>query len=234
MFGTIPEFLILFFDSSVALLNRIVSRIAQIDPLELNQLYLSEISTFSMYVFLFFFILRIERNRFYQFSITLIALVGMLFFIERERNKFFQENIFWVFHKHGESLYGQLLSGVLYYYTSYTDQNNQILNDYSNSRPLKNIEKLSIQNFYIYDDFRLYIIDSEEDFIQLQFNPTHILLRNNPKINLNRLLDYYNPKMIIADGSNAPWFTKRWEKSCHQKKIILYDTREKGALKITL
>jgi len=115
LFGTIPEFLILFFDSSVALLNRIVSRIAQIDPLELNQLYLSEISTFSMYVFLFFFILRIERNRFYQFSITLIALVGMLFFIERERNKFFQENIFWVFHKHGESLYGQVLSGVLYY-----------------------------------------------------------------------------------------------------------------------
>jgi len=110
-----------------------------------------------------------------------------------------------------------LLGGIFYYFI-----------------PLKNIEKLSIQNFYIYDDFRLYIIDSEEDFIQLEFNPTHILLRNNPKINLNRLLDYYNPKMIIADGSNAPWFTKRWEKSCHQKKIILYDTREKGALKITL
>jgi len=85
-----------------------------------------------------------------------------------------------------------LLGGIFYYFI-----------------PLKNIEKLSIQNFYIYDDFRLYIIDSEEDFIQLEFNPTHILLRNNPKINLNRLLDYYNPKMIIADGSNAPWFTKR-------------------------
>ncbi|MGA1775585.1 MAG: ComEC/Rec2 family competence protein [Flavobacteriaceae bacterium] len=234
LFGNIPEFLKVFFDLSVALLNRIVSWIAQIDPLELNQLYLSEITTISIYVFLFFFILWIERNRFYQFSITLIALIGMLFFIERERNKFFQENTFWVFHNHGESLYGHLLSGVLYYFTSFTDQKNQILNDFSISRPLKNLEKLSIQNFYIYDDFRLYIIDSEEDFIQLEFNPSHILLRNNPKINLNRLLDYYNPKMIIADGSNAPWFTKRWEKSCNQKKIIFYDTRAEGALKITL
>ena len=44
----------------------------------------------------------------------------------------------------------------------------------------------------------------------------------------------YHPKIIIADGSNTPWFVDRWGQSCNKKAISFYDTRKKGALKISL
>jgi competence protein ComEC len=78
------------------------------------------------------------------------------------------------------------------------------------------------------------ILDSNAAYDLTDFNPQYILLRNNPKLNIERLLTHYRPKILIADGSNAPWNTKRWKMSCEKQGIVFYDTRIKGALKINL
>ena len=67
-----------------------------------------------------------------------------------------------------------------------------------------------------------------------QLAPTHILLQNNVKVNLDLLLEEYKPKLLIADGSNDPWFSARWEKTCKKYNVRFYDTRKNGALKINL
>ena len=59
-----------------------------------------------------------------------------------------------------------------------------------------------------------------------------LLLTNNPKVNLERLLDSLQPKFIIADGSNYKSNVNRWRNTCQQKKLPFHHTGTKGAFTI--
>lgn len=56
-----------------------------------------------------------------------------------------------------------------------------------------------------------------------------ILLRNSPKINLEKVIKILKSKLIIADGSNYNSYVKRWQKTCTKKSIHFHDTFEDGA-----
>jgi competence protein ComEC len=75
------------------------------------------------------------------------------------------------------------------------------------------------------DSFGLYPINKDLDFL---------LLTQSPKINLERLLDSIQPKMVLADGSNYRSYAIRWEKTCAQKEIPFHYTGEKGYFSFNL
>ena len=56
-----------------------------------------------------------------------------------------------------------------------------------------------------------------------------VLLTYSPKVNLNRMLDRLQPKMIIADGNNYKSYVNRWKKSCNEKNIAFHFTGTDGA-----
>lgn len=56
-----------------------------------------------------------------------------------------------------------------------------------------------------------------------------IWLSESPKINLERLIDSVQPKLIIADGSNYRSAVKRWKETCRKQKLPFHDTRTMGA-----
>ena len=93
---------------------------------------------------------------------------------------------------------------------------------------------MDIENLYIYGNFHLLILNNDQPYTLSQFEPSHLLLRNNPKLNVDRLLEKHQPKMVISDGSNLPWNVIRWKESCRKNRVPFYDTRKKGALKISL
>lgn len=70
--------------------------------------------------------------------------------------------------------------------------------------------------------------------VPLPKKPSHLLLTHNAKIHLERWLDYYQPQLVIADGSNAIWQIARWKKTCLARGIAFHATIEKGACKISL
>jgi competence protein ComEC len=63
----------------------------------------------------------------------------------------------------------------------------------------------------------------------VSFQPHFVLLRNSPKVNLNRIIDSLNPQQIIADASNYKSYVNRWKLTCRDKKIPFHYTNEKGA-----
>ena len=85
-----------------------------------------------------------------------------------------------------------------------------------------------------YQHYTLHDADALKRMEIKQLGPTHILLQNNVKVNLDLLLEEYKPKLLIAVGSNDPWFLARWEKICKKYNVCFYDTRKNGALKINL
>src|SRR5690554_260602 len=75
------------------------------------------------------------------------------------------------------------------------------------------------------------IVDSLE-VIPIGRNIHTIILVNNPKMNLSRLLDSLKPKQVIADGSNSYSAVNRWEKSSLENGIPFSHTAKKGAILI--
>jgi hypothetical protein len=59
------------------------------------------------------------------------------------------------------------------------------------------------------------------------------LLSKNPKINLERLLKKFSPKMIIIDGSNTPYYVEQWEKTLNKTKTAYHLTQKMGAYELT-
>ncbi|MGI9540802.1 MAG: hypothetical protein ACR2MI_01960 [Flavobacteriaceae bacterium] len=64
-----------------------------------------------------------------------------------------------------------------------------------------------------YQHFTLHDAEAVKRIEIKQLAPTHILLQNNIKVNLDLLLEEYKPKLLMVDGLNDPWFSARWEKT---------------------
>ena len=59
-------------------------------------------------------------------------------------------------------------------------------------------------------------------------NPDIVILRQSPKINLERLIEINRPKLIVADASNYKTTILLWKSICIKKKIPFHATVEKG------
>lgn len=106
-------------------------------------------------------------------------------------------------------------------------KNNSILS-YQVCNFIKQTEFDTLKNIYQFKNEKLLIVDSLGVYPS-NMKPDYILLRNSPKINLNRLIDSLKPSTIIADGSNYKSYINRWKQTCITRKLPFHYTGEKGA-----
>ena len=59
---------------------------------------------------------------------------------------------------------------------------------------------------------------------------SQLLLKNNAKINLERLIKRHQPFRVIIDGSNSPYAIERWKRTLKEYTIPFHITSEQGAL----
>lgn len=104
-----------------------------------------------------------------------------------------------------------------------TENNNEqfsFIEDYITNEGVDKTSKLNLKRFYSIDDHNLIITDSLSHFDLKSVKFDWILLRNSPKINLEKVIKILKPKLIIADGSNYKSYVKRWQKTCTKKVSI--------------
>ena len=111
---------------------------------------------------------------------------------------------------------------------SLTYSKDKSVTNYKVGNYIATIELDSINSIYRIHDKLLLVIDSLGIY-KTSFKPDYLLLRNSPKINLNRLIDHLEPKLIIADGSNYKSYQERWFETCTKKEIPFHQTSNKGA-----
>ena len=141
-------------------------------------------------------------------------------------------NQFIVFHKSRYSLIGNITNNkiiVAHDFDSVTKSKNKIIKDFTVGNHIYNIEEDSLRNLYVFNNKKLLVIDSLAVYNINSFEPDYILLRESPKINLNRLIDSIKPKHIIADGSNYKSYVKHWDAICKKRKLPFHQTSKKGA-----
>ena len=230
----LPDFAANLYGSIIECMNNFVSWIAS-----KNEFLLENISFSLLYVLVFYFgiiaLITFYKKRNYSnlkwFLISLLSI--QCAFMYTELNK--PTNQFIIFHKSRQSLIGNASSKkilVAHDFDSLSYSKNKIIKDYMVGNHIKKIAEDPLQLVYLFKDEKLLVVDSLSVYNIKSFNAEYVLLRQSPKINLNRLIDSIQPKYIIADGSNYKSYIERWETICLKRKIPFHQTSKKGAFVI--
>ena len=158
---------------------------------------------------------------------VLIALIGLQSSLIHVNWKHKSSNLV-IFHKTKQTLIGLKNNNNLKLYTSYSIKQNTITTSYKVANFIKSTTTDSIPNLIHFKNKSLLIIDSLSVYKNLNFKPDYVLLRESPKLNLNRLIETLQPQKIIADGSNYKSYISKWKETCKHKKGLFHST-EKGA-----
>ena len=227
----LPVFLVDIYGGIISILNRLVAFIARQEAFLFSDISFSFIKMFFSYLviiacFQFFLKRNAKRCLFFLGSVLIFQSV---FFYEKYHIE--KNNEFIVFHKSRNSIVGIRTGSFLEVYNdmdSLVTKQNLLKNykvgeniQYQNYQKLPNVLQLNKQIILFIDTAGVYNLTDLRQPI--------VLLRQSPKINLERLINRLQPTIIIADGSNYKSYVRRWKATCLKLQIPFWSTNEQGA-----
>jgi len=227
-----PQFMVDAFIFVIQQMNLFVGWIADQEYFIIQQISMSFLVMIALYVFLFFGLKWTEKKVFYRFALVLISVVFVQTVFIFEKYKAQSANEFIVFNQSKETTVGKRNGNKIQFDTS-TDSlkaNANFKMAYMVGAGLDEfLPSEKIKNLYYFKNETILIVDSLGIYKLHSVKPTIVILRQSPKINLDRLLRFLNPKLIIADGSNYKSYLKDWEQTCLKNKTPFHNTLQKGA-----
>lgn len=112
-------------------------------------------------------------------------------------------------------------------YTNDFNKHKETVRHYLRGTFSDSLQVFPMQNVFSFQQNRIMVIDSFGVY-KTTLKPNIIILTQNPKVNLDRLIKTAQPKVIIADKSNYKNTIKRWEATCRKAKIPFHAIAEKG------
>jgi len=230
----LPPFVASIYGYIISLMNRFVAWVSQQESFLFKDIPFNLLYVIVAYIFIIALVGFYIKRNYSTLKLFLIAILICQVAISYTSLKK-PENEFIIFHKSRNSLLGTTTKNkitVASDFDSVNEVKSKIIKDYVVGNHIKTIEKDSIQSVYLLNNKKILVIDSLGVYNIKSFEPDYVLLRQSPKINLNRLIDSINPKHIIADGSNYKSYITHWESVCKKRKLPFYQTSKKGAFVI--
>lgn len=188
--------------------------------------YLDARQTILLLLMLFTVFWYFKNKQFYKISLGLVLLIG--FQIISLKNNISQQNLY-------ETL---LLSDTknIVILDRMGKQATQRTNTKLASISLKNymlhndlsvIKKDTLTNAFMLHNKKWLLVDSLGIYPKIKTD--YVVLHHNAKINLERLVSYTQPEMVILHNSNPEYLVKLYADYFDKTKIPYYDMRSKGA-----
>lgn len=232
-FNILPQFLANIYGSIISLMNYFVSWVSKQEVFLLKELSMSFEAMIAWYIFIIFLFqlwFRKTYNNIVLFLTSTIILQGVYLY---EKSQRVNKSEFIVFHKSRYSILGERNRNELNVFSSLNDSillQEKILQSYRVAQGIisKNIDSIS----YIasFNNKQILIVDSLGMYQIKKLKNPIVVLKNNPKINLSRLIYWLKPKQIIADGSNYKSYINGWKETCYKQKTPFWYTGQNGAL----
>ena len=141
-----------------------------------------------------------------------------------------QKEEFVVFYKYKSSLFLRKMKGQLEVFENSKSKGSLFLKDYLRENfPVRKVRHLKIKDFYEFQKKKILVIDSMFSIKWGTRNADVLILKDSPKLNLERLVLKTGAKQVVVDGSNYPFYKKRWRKTCQKMDVDYHDTSVKGA-----
>jgi competence protein ComEC len=85
-------------------------------------------------------------------------------------------------------------------------------------------------NYIAFGGKKIVIVDQKiKNNSNLNFGVDYLILSGNPRSDLNDILKYFRPRIVIFDASNAPVKVKEWMKEAHLLGVHCYSVSISGA-----
>lgn len=227
----LPLFIASIFGNTISLMNNFVSWISKQEAFLFKEIPFNILYVLASYLLIIFGMSFIIKRRKIYLKLGLLSIIifqSVFFYTNFSKPK----NEFVVFHKSRHTLLGNTTHNKMVIsddFDSIKASKNNIIKAYVIGNHINKIEKDLVKSVYLFNNKKLLVIDSLAVYNIKSFTPDYILLRQSPKINLDRLIDSIKPKQIIADGSNYKTYVEKWEAICKKKKLPFHQTSKKGA-----
>ena len=227
----LPEIAATIYAYIIGAMNTVVDWVAKQEQFLLKDISITLLQVIISYL-LILALLRLFKKR--TFASLRLAFVSILLFqgalILNSYANATQEFI--IFHKNRFTLIGEKNGAnlkLVHNLDSIALVNDRIIKNFKVGNFINNTANDTIKNIFQIKTKKLLVLDSFGIYQVKSFKPNYVLLRNSPKVNLQRLIDSLHPEIIIADGSNYKSYIDRWKATCSKQKLPFHDTGENGA-----
>ena len=223
----LPYWLLVCYEKALSLMNHIIGYIASVEQLVIRDVYFDTICLCLCYLAIVWAViyLRARKIKFvYFFFLTLLSLQTYFFYLKYESGK--KEQLI-VFHQYKKTVIALQQGREATFYLSDTLSVPQtLIKNFCTQQQVSNLHYKAFENIVPFKEDFLTIID-DKFYLDTSYPTHYLLLRNNPKIHLEKFLSNIRPKMLIADGSNYPFIIEKWKYTCQKLQIPFYDTKIK-------
>ncbi|TWO33305.1 ComEC family competence protein [Seonamhaeicola sediminis] len=229
--NVLPQFVASSFGYVIGWMNSVVTWISNQETFLIKDIPFGVLQVVASYILVVSLVRLFIKKNYKALKLFLIAVI--LFQVSVIYTQYQSpKNQFIVFHKSRHSLIGNITKNkitVANDFDSITQLQNKIIKDYTIGNYIGNIENTAIETLYLLNNKKVLVVDSLGIYNVKSIKPDYILLRQSPKLNLDRLIDSVKPKHIIADGSNYKSYIENWERTCIKRKLPFHQTSKKGA-----
>ncbi|MGV6831269.1 MAG: ComEC/Rec2 family competence protein [bacterium] len=225
----LPDLLVKIYGKIIQYLNEYIEWIGKKEdflfqeiPFDLLDVIISYLVIIGVYWFL----------KLKSFNILTTSLMLILIFQSKQLlHRISYDEEMTVFHKSRKTIIGKKLSNelVLYHNLDSLNEVKSILSNYKINNRISSITEKQLTNVMIWKKDTMLIVDKSGIYQNISLSNSVILIRDSPKVNLERLIDSIHPKLILCDGSNYKSYIQRWKTTCLKRKIPFHSTSEKGA-----
>lgn len=231
----IPSYIAIILEKLIWLLNFIIEKIASFESFIFKDISFD----FWMLVTLYFSIFAFGWLYIYRkFNYAALFLVSVLFFQGSwfnfdysSRNK----KDWMVLQSRNSSLIlernGQDLTVCTNRIDSGEIKKDRTIQSYNVANGTKLTECISIKNFMFYKGSKIAILDSNA-VVMPELHPDILVITQSPKVNFERILGTYKPKIVVIDASNYRNVVEKVRETCLQQKIPFHAVAEKGFYRI--
>lgn len=228
----LPQILATIFGKVINLMNSFVAWVANKEAFLFKNISFGLEQVIVCYLLIFAVLYVYTKKSFRSIVILLFAiLVCQGIFITKQVKS---SHSFTVFHKSRKSIIGHSQKNKLLLFTELNDStvlSEKLVTNYVVGHNIKTIKLDTLKHIFKFDHKTLLVVDSLGIYKVRSFSPNIVLLRNSPRVNLERLIETLQPQLIISDGSNYKSYQERWKITCDQKNIPFHQTDKKGAFK---
>lgn len=230
VFNANPVFFIRILEKSIYLLNQTTHYIASFESFVIRNISFHFYHLMTFYLLIVATIMWVKKPTYQKLFITLSTLILLQIVFIFTKIEVQKKQEFVVYNQKQKTIITERNGNNVILFTDDTlkkETQNKAINSYliGSFSKIKSIQK--IKNTLFFNKEKIFIIDSANIYSK-QIKPDIIILRQSPKINLDRLLENLHPKIIVADASNTYSIQKYWKATCLKKKIPFHATFEKG------
>lgn len=228
LFFPLPKIIITLMDWVVQKMNLFVSWVSHQEEFIFSSLVLDKLSLVLLYLILFCCIVGLHQKKMHWYLYAFCSLIILQMHLNTLTTD--KEKKLWVTHSYGETIMVEKRGkSIIFHSNALLNEQHFIVRHFIRNFSHASWTTAPLFDGYAIDDQQLYIIGKDwPEELLLQENAL-ILLKNNPTVNLERLIKKHSPKMVIIDGSNTPYYIGRWTISLEKSKTPYHITSTMGA-----